>query len=235
MSQYFSAIDRLRALAALSVLLAHVVGPELPGLSKYAFTGLPAVMAFFVISGFCINYPYVNEKLPVKAFLSARAIRIFVPAAVSWPIAYVLGMKTFNPVDGYILWSVVCEAWYYGLYPFLLYIHRRWVPFGVQWAVALVIAYSVALLHGSDQYGNMHVYGWWLNWVVGLPSWLLGCVLAERRTHFGNVTLFRVLVPVTASILYWMTMNTGIGFYITGNLFSILCFFWISSEINAGG
>ena len=111
-TNYFQGVDRLRAVAALSVLLAHVVGPSLPGIAKYIFTGYPAVVAFFVISGFCIHAPYVKATLPVRAFWLARFVRICVPVAIAWPIANLLGMKVFNPVDGYILWSVVCELWY---------------------------------------------------------------------------------------------------------------------------
>ena len=82
-TNYFQGVDRLRAVAALSVLLAHVVGPSLPGIAKYIFTGYPAVVAFFVISGFCIHAPYVKATLPVRAFWLARFVRICVPVAIT--------------------------------------------------------------------------------------------------------------------------------------------------------
>lgn len=215
----------------MSVLLAHVVGPSLPGLSKYIFTGHPAVVAFFVISGFCIHAPYVNRALPVSGFWLARFVRIVIPVAIAWPIASALRMRLFNPVDGYILWSVVCELWYYALYPLFLALHRRWVPFSVQCLIALPVAFVIAFLLGSDQYGNANAFGWQLNWLISLPSWLIGCALAERRCQ-GPVVLLRFSVAFTASLLYWATMNTPVGYYLTGNLFALLCAAWISSEIS---
>ncbi|WP_263771775.1 acyltransferase family protein [Propionivibrio soli] len=232
-ANYVIGIDRLRAIAALSVLLAHVVGPSLPGLAKYIFTGYPAVVAFFVISGFCIHAPYVKSELPCRAFWLARFIRISIPAAIAWPLSYQLGLTDFNPVDGYILWSIVCELWYYALYPVFLFLHRRWLPFSLQWAVAFVVAYGFALWQGSDQYGSAAIYGWSMNWIIGLPSWLIGCALAERGKHSGPVVPLRFSVAIIASFCYWATMNTAVGFYLTGNLFAILCAAWISSEIAA--
>lgn len=225
-------IDRLRAVAALSVVLAHVVGPSLPGLTKYIFTGYPAVVAFFVISGFCIHIPFINRPLPINSFWFSRFVRIVIPVSIAWPIASLLRMRSFNPWDGYILWSVVCELWYYALYPLFLMLHRRGLSFAVQWKIALPVAFGLAWWVGTDQYGNASGYGWWLNWLIGLPSWLIGCALAERK-HAGPVLLLRILVALTAAILYWATMNTPVGFYLTGNLFGILCASWISAEIAA--
>jgi len=229
-SAYIPGIDRLRAVAALSVVLAHVVGPSMPGFSKYLFTGYPAVIAFFVISGFCIHVPYVSAPLPVRGFLLARLVRIMVPVAVAMPLAYLLGMKQFNPVDGYILWSVVCECVYYALYPLFLMAHRRGLPFAMQWKLALPLCLGLAVWLGSDHYGSANNFGPALNWLVALPSWLIGCALAERR-HGGPVVPLRIAVAGTASLMYWATMNTPAGFYLTGNLFAILCAAWISAEI----
>lgn len=96
-------IDRLRAVAALSVVFAHIIGPQLPGLAKYIFTGHPAVVAFFVISGFCIHTPYLRKEMQVSAFWASRLVRIFIPVAVAVPLAQSLGMLQFNFKDGYIL------------------------------------------------------------------------------------------------------------------------------------
>src|SRR2546426_7585050 len=102
-------IDRIRAFAALSVMLAHIVGPELPGMAIYAFTGIPAVFIFFVVSGFCIHYPYISKPLPVSAFLAARLVRIMLPVLIAMILANAAHVLSFNLKDGYILWSIVCE------------------------------------------------------------------------------------------------------------------------------
>jgi peptidoglycan/LPS O-acetylase OafA/YrhL len=230
-------VDRMRAFAALSVMLAHLLGPYLPGPLKYLFTGHPAVIAFFVISGFCIHYPFLNRPLPVAAFLAARAMRILPPVLVAIAIAYLSGVRKYNFVEGYILWSVVCELWYYALYPAFLAL-SRYVAWHWQWAISFVASLAVVLSIGSDQYGNAHVYGPFLNWVVGLPSWIAGCVIATmmgKRPKVGNVYVWRAAVALTASCLYWLTLNTSVGYYLTMNFFAILVAAWMLAEIQHGG
>lgn len=231
-------VDAARAFAALSVALAHIVGPSLPGPVKYLFTGAPAVTAFFVISGFCIHIAYVNRPLPTVPFWLARAIRLGIPVAVAMALAAIVGVRGYNLVDGYILWSVVCEAFYYALYPALLlasrYVGWRWL-----WVASMVAAYGFVIASGSDQYGNVHVYGPWLNWIVGLPSWLLGCILAETVSTSPPVATvrerwaYRIVTAGSASILIALTLNTPIGLIYTLNLFAVLVMFWLRAEVGS--
>jgi peptidoglycan/LPS O-acetylase OafA/YrhL len=232
---HVSGIDRLRAYAALSVMLAHIVGPHLPGPLRYVFTGHPAVVAFFVISGFCIHRPYIERPLPVLAFWSSRVLRILPPALAAMALAQIAGLRQFNFADGYILWSIVCEAWYYALYPAFLAASRV-VGWRVLTLAAVAAWLALILTFGSDEYGNATVYGPWLNWLIGLPSWLAGCALAERRSFEPPavpVAVWRAAVAVTASVLYWATINTPIGFYLTMNPFVLLVVPWIAAEIGA--
>lgn len=251
--QHILGLDTVRAFAALSVILAHILGPNLPsmlqglGLSqymadffKYIFTGHPAVIVFFVVSGFCIHYPYTHRALPVVAFTLARWTRIMPPALGAMSLAYMLHVEKYNFIDGFILWSIVCELWYYSLYPFFLLLSRR-VSFDIQFLVAFLISFSLVAHLGSDQYGNAHIYGPGLNWLIALPSWLLGCVLANRLANkvapekysMRSIILWRASVAMVASILFWLTLNTPVGYYLTMNFFAILVFFWIRAEIGA--
>lgn len=246
-------LDSVRAFAALSVLFAHILGPSLPAmllvlgvnpklseLARYTFTGHPAVIVFFVVSGFCIHYPYTRRALPVAAFTAARWTRIMIPALVALLLAKLVHLRGFNFIDGYILWSIVCELWYYSLYPLFLLLSRR-VSFEAQFVTAFLVSFVLVFFLGSDQYGNAHVFGPELNWLVGLPSWLLGCLLANRisseapSVRYGKhgIILWRVTVAAVASCLYWLTMNTPIGYYLTMNTFALLVFFWIYAEINS--
>ncbi len=227
-------VDTARAIAALSVACAHLWGPHLPWLLKYIFTGGPAVAAFFVISGFCIHYPYRHKPLPIAAFWSARAIRILPPSILGIVLARLVGIKEYNFVDGYILWSIVCELFYYALYPALAYAARK-TSWPIILGISIVVAYAVAIGVGSDQYGNVHVYGWYLNWVVMLPSWIIGCVVAEKIDDVGlyDLWLWRGLTALAASVLYWATLNTRAGFYLTLNPFAALAALWIVAEITA--
>ena len=246
-------LDTVRAFAALSVMFAHILGPRLPdmlsglganqglsALSKYLFTGLPAVIVFFVVSGFCIHFPYTRRSLPVVAFSVARWTRIMIPAVVALLLAKAFHISGFNFIDGYILWSIVCELWYYSLYPFFLIISRK-VSFEAQFALAFLVSFALVSYLGSDKYGNMHIYGLGLNWLVALPSWLLGCVLANRisgetapiQYGRGNIIVWRAAVALTASSLYWLTLNTPVGYYLTMNTFALLVYFWIYAEIHS--
>lgn len=228
-------LDTVRAIAALSVVFAHLIGPSLPGLAKYIFTGHPAVIAFFVVSGFCIHYPYRSTDLAAAPFLAGRFLRIVPPAAVAFILAQAIGIKAYNPIDGFILWSVVCEAIYYCLYPLFLLAAQRlgWL---LLIAAAVVASYGVAISVGPDQYGNAQSYGPLLNWVVGLPAWLIGCYLADNFYRLripGNVWLWRAVTAATASVLYWATINTPAGFYLTMTPFAALAACWIMAEIKS--
>lgn len=246
-----SSIDAVRAFAALSVMFAHLLGPILPSMmqyipmipasisiyTKYIFTGHPAVIVFFVISGFCIHYPYSRNNLNVIAFVSARWVRVLIPAIIATGFANLVHIEKYNFVEGYILWSIVCELIYYTLYP-LFYLLSRWISWRIMFAIAMVVSTLLSLLLGSDQYGNAHHYGPWLNWIISLPSWLIGCVLAEKlslETGFVrpriSICVWRGVIAIVASILCWMTLNTSIGYYLTMNLFSILVYFWLREEI----
>ncbi|MBY3053603.1 MULTISPECIES: acyltransferase family protein [Rhizobium] len=232
-SNRIEGLDTVRAVAALSVVFAHLLGPSMPGISRYIFTGHPAVIAFFVVSGFCIHYPHRLRGLQVAPFLAGRFIRIVPPATAAFILAQVMGMRAYNPIDGYILWSVVCEAVYYCLYPLILPISRR-IGWPVLIAVSVIASYGVAIGLGSDQYGNAMKYGPQLNWVVGLPAWLLGCYLAQNLDRLklpGSVWGWRVATAASASALYWATTNTGAGFYLTMVPFSVLAGCWILAEI----
>lgn len=246
-------LDTVRAFAALSVVLAHILGPKLPGMllnggggqelanvSKFIFTVHPAGIIFFVVSGFCIHYPYTNRVLPVVAFTVARWTRIMPPALVAMALAYMLHVEKFNFIDGFILWSIVCELWYYSLYPFFLWLSRK-VPFDMQFLAAFLVSLTLVALLGSNQYGSAHIYGPGLNWLIALPSWLLGCVLANllasedapKKYSMRSIILWRASVAIVASVLYWLTLNTPVGYYLTMNPFAILVFFWMRAEIGA--
>ena len=233
-------LDAARALAAVSVMLAHMVDRDLPGPLRYLFTGAPAVSAFFVISGFCIHYPFIGRPPASWRFLAARWFRVCVPSLCAMVLAWSAGIWVYNPVDGYILWSIVCELFYYSLYVAFL---GRIAPHLSWWTLlggAVVLAYTVVVFVGSDQYGSTSGFGWSLNWVVGLPSWLLGCILAERvasrRSGGWPIPLLwaRIGIAATASVLFWATMTTSVRFDLTLIPFSVLVVLWLEIEIEHG-
>ena len=247
-------LDSVRALAALSVMLTHILVPNLegllsftplagtaiPALSKYIITGIP-VITFFVVSGFCIHYPYQTKSLPVLSFLAARWIRLLLPTLVAIMVAMIAKLATYNFWDGYILWSIVCELFYYTLYPLFFWL-SRFITFRAQYLLSLMVSLGLALYLGSDAYGNFNNFGPELNWLISLPSWLLGCVLAEsvfQKRQRQNLTphkdvpivVWRAMVAIAASLLLWLSFNTPAGLYLTLHLFALLSYFWIAAEI----
>ncbi len=106
--------------------------------------------------------------------------------------------------------------------------------------LALLLSLSIVAAIGSDQYGNARIYGPVLNWIVALPSWLVGCELAEptydqknqlRRSSVWEVICWRFGVATIASTLYWATMNTKFGYHLTMNGFALVVSFWIRAEV----
>ena len=73
----FDALDGLRGIAALGVLLLHFGQRSLPWLAPH---GPLAVDFFFLLSGFVISHAYetrLRDGLSVSAFISARLIRLY--------------------------------------------------------------------------------------------------------------------------------------------------------------
>ncbi len=78
---HFLALDGLRGVAALAVLVLH-----LPPLSGLVFHGYLAVDLFFIMSGFVVAHAYERRLLggwPLEAFIRTRVVRL-------WPL-YLLG------------------------------------------------------------------------------------------------------------------------------------------------
>lgn len=249
-SERVGGLDTLRFFAATSVMFAHLLGPILPGYlaqwpilrpisdySRYVFTGGPAVIVFFVISGFCIHFPYRNRNLPTIPFLIARWSRISIPMVIAYFLAQAVGLKSYNIIEGFILWSVVCELAYYSIYPLLLSISRK-TGWPIIFVCALCVSAFLLAALRSDEYGNIHVYGFYLNWLILLPCWLIGVLLAhsygndlKSQTYKFSLWLLRFFIVLLASMLTYLTLNTRIGYNITLIPFSFVCFFRLRAEL----
>jgi peptidoglycan/LPS O-acetylase OafA/YrhL len=192
--KHFEFLDGVRFLCALWVIFSHLGAPpvfrvlseNVPGaLSSYfvllqrgfgvTFNGTAAVVVFFVISGFCIHYPYANGKqLRVPAFYLARGTRIGIPTLVALAFASLLpdGLRDMG-----VVWSLYAEAIYYFLYPVLLRLFRK---FGIYTVLIGSFSISIALSQFPDTMGGyLWCYGVGLTWLLCLPMWILGCVVAE--------------------------------------------------------
>jgi peptidoglycan/LPS O-acetylase OafA/YrhL len=241
-------LDSIRFVCAIWVVINHFNLPPIFGPSPHGIlhlvnsvyrglvNGQAAVMVFFVISGFCIHYPFRNGGKPhLPSFYTRRLLRIGIPLLCSIPISNAIGIH-YTLMNTSILWSLICEMIYYILYPGLLVLQRKygWKPL---LALAYVLAYAVvATKPGADKYDS---YGDLLNWIVGLPVWLLGCMLAQKVDRLPdhnahNIWLYRVAVILAGSlaiVLRWNLHRVSIGFPWTLNLFALLVYVWLPQEI----
>ena len=247
-------LDSIRFVCAFIVVLFHfglvtraTFGTDPRGLAAVSravlgclFDGPAAVIVFFVISGFCIHFPFRQDPaVNISSYYSRRLIRIGVPALVALCLWTWVGVK-LEPQDAGIFWSIICEVEYYLLYPVLLRLRLR---FG-WWSlivVSQVLAYILALSHIPDiqrVVGSYPAFGWY-NWVIGLPCWLLGCWLADVFEHFPRpsaplIWLSRIGIFVLSAMLQALRFHGGSVYLsnaFTLNLFAVPACFWLGLEI----
>jgi peptidoglycan/LPS O-acetylase OafA/YrhL len=243
-------LDTIRFVCALWVTLGHIGLPPifteaehgllyiLNGIYNGVINGPAAVIVFFVISGFCIHYPYRQGQRPhLPSYYTRRLVRIGIPLLIAIPVSGFCGVY-YSSMSDSILWSLMAEIIYYLIYPALLLLAAR---FG--WRrlilVSFVLAYCIIATNPGGNGGNYPAYGDGLNWLVGLPVWLLGCLLAQRsdtlpaaNTH--NIWLWRtgvVAASCLATLLRWHLPIGSIGFQWTLNLFGVVVFAWLAQEI----
>jgi peptidoglycan/LPS O-acetylase OafA/YrhL len=238
-------LDMLRFLSALSVMLAHLGAPPLPtslphglasqlfrGFWNNAFPGAPAVIVFFVVSGFCIHYP--SEKCPGAfkwlSFYVRRFVRIYPPLlAAAWLVRW-LGLHEGETL-GVIVWSVKCELLYYAAYPAFRILQRTmsWVAMTF---LAAVIAVGVLAKFSTNEFMNLQL---WQAALAGLPAWLLGVVLAARPQlpvpQRLRLWAWRLAVYLAACLVCVLRFHAGVGFPWGTLPFSLLVFLWIRVEL----
>ncbi|HEY9857836.1 MAG TPA: acyltransferase [Stenomitos sp.] len=82
MSQRVEALDSVRGLAALVVVLGHLlyVSDRFNPVRALVFRGHASVILFFILSGFVLSLPYLNGRAkPYSEFVVRRICRIYLP------------------------------------------------------------------------------------------------------------------------------------------------------------
>jgi peptidoglycan/LPS O-acetylase OafA/YrhL len=250
----FPILDALRIFLAFWVTMMHFgVFPLFAGVDtasrlgrflEHAWSsinfGTPAVIGFFVISGFCIHLPFRHdERLSVGRYYARRYIRILLPVSAALIITRLFGDR--HPIIGQhsilwnsVLWSLFCEEIYYAVYPLALLVRKR---FG--WRVllaptfligAILAAIRPEVLDGSAL-GTIEAA------VILYPVWLLGCILAEQSDNLPALDSARVIW--FWRFLAWFGSWLGEMIYFKGHIpltlvllcFGVLAYFWIKKEI----
>lgn len=251
----YNALDALRFFLATWVAIGHL-GPfpwfinanQAGGLIHLIDRGLntivwgmPAVMAFFVISGFCIHMPFRDrDDVPLLRFYGRRYLRVTVPMLVALGILYALvpGRPLWGAHSVFwesTLWSLLIEEIYYAVYPLM---RRTLNRFG--WTPVLVVSFVISIATAScfpkaPDWGDL---GPLLTAVVLYPVWLLGAKLSERAPSLGAQRMRR------AEIWRWRLGTWGVmwiaellNFHLHVSQVHTMVFFgafsalWISKEI----
>lgn len=258
-------LDAIRYICAAWVVLNHMGTPfrslQSHGLIwklassifQAAISGPAAVIVFFVISGLCIHFNYRNGKaIDYFSYYMRRYIRIGIPLCIVLILTFVSAHKGFHSLtiaslNDSVLWSLIAELIYYTIYPVLMFAKRRfgWRPLIL---AAFAASYLVVLSHPRLAIeGYYPLYGWKLNWILGLPCWLLGCLLAERIQLSKSIDLsatqpkasiwtWRIAVWATSCVTILLQFHQHgrhihLGYSLTLNLFAIVVFFWLRNEI----
>lgn len=206
-----------------------------------SFTGVAAVVAFFIISGFVIHYPNRAGISNKASFYSKRLIRVVIPLlAIS-----LLGIPFGNP-EKTVVWSLYCELIYYIIYLALIIIPLSWrnklfVSFAIASLVILTAGSHevLSLLTHSDRnyHGEFWQLGIGLTWIIGLPCWLLGVNLAERidaqrqAASTGSILLIRAVIMTLTIGVQIMKFHYYGSYIITLPLLAIPMAKWLEIEI----
>jgi peptidoglycan/LPS O-acetylase OafA/YrhL len=243
-------LDSLRFIAAMWVVFSHFgglpiadaidknhpVGFFIHGVLRNLFAGPAAVMVFFVISGFCIHYPYrLPGRFQLLSYLSRRYLRIGIPLVAAICLSRPLGVN-LRLFQNSVLWSLFAELIYYSIYPLLRRLRGR---FG--WNKLIVVSLGLALgtliIHPASK--DYTPFGNSLNWLLGLPCWLLGCRIAEKGA-WGNaapisrrqIWLWRFGVWSLASTASVLRFHSPVGYPWTLLPFAFVVALWLPREIS---
>lgn len=255
--KHYLILDALRFVLALWVTVGHYEPFPLFGgvdtstrfgyLVTHAWAtvvfGTPAVIGFFVISGFCIHLPYIGaEKFPVGKYYVRRYTRILIPVAGALVVYRLAGWKLLfwgehSVLWESMLWSLLCEEIYYAVYPLLRILRQK-----VGWKIILPVAFAVGVGTAATQPHSVtwHDFGPIGTATILFPVWLLGCVLAEQSATIPVMTSsFRIWMW---RFFIWLGCWTSEMLNFKGHIpstqtmiwFGVLAYFWIKNEIAYG-
>lgn len=248
-------LDSIRFVCATFVLFGHLGVPllnYLPSSDKHSyffylrtlislvFNGGAAVVVFFIISGFCIHFPFIRKQtIDLPSYYVRRLLRIGTPAAIAVFVYLMLHEDLKAPNFG-VFWSIICEIVYYLLYPAFFYL-QKYTKWKYIVAGSYICFFVYFFTHLTSIKAGNHDYPAFaaFNWLIGLPCWLLGCWLAENYSSFkalsrNKIWLFRfgmVMSGLILNIVKFHVHNIWGSNCITLNLFALIVCMWLGNEI----
>jgi peptidoglycan/LPS O-acetylase OafA/YrhL len=254
--QRYAVLDALRFVLALWVTIGHYdmfplfagvneatpVGQFLVHAWRSVVFGSPAVIVFFVISGFCIHLPYRgNRKMEIGRYYLRRYTRILIPVAAALGVYQFVGQRFVWWGEHSILWesplwSLLCEEIYYALYPLLRRLRRI-----LSWQPIILVAFTVSLGIAATHFRALswHECGPLGTAAILLPVWLLGCLLAEevetlpalRADAWGRIWMWRFVAWFASWITEMLHFKAHLPLTQTMAWFGIIAYFWVKNEI----
>jgi peptidoglycan/LPS O-acetylase OafA/YrhL len=207
------------------------------GLVRSLFSGPAAVIVFFVISGICIHLPHAqNNDIPsLPSYFARRFLRILSPMLVAILLGrYALDVK-LGLFEATILWSLLAELMYYAIYPLVLRLHRAGAPWSALLFTSFIAALAVVSTNPSAV--NYPSYGAELNWLLGLPCWLVGCLVADQIMNSPNqsmqssIWVWRGGILALSAVCTIARFHSPIGYPWTLNFFALAVGAWLVREI----
>jgi peptidoglycan/LPS O-acetylase OafA/YrhL len=192
-------------------------------------------MLFFVISGYVIHRAGVGrEKLGAGRFLLRRLTRIVPPVVIIYLACQCAGPDYVASLTR-VLWSRYCEIAYYLLYPLLFIAFRRGWTLHVLVLTSIVAAVVLASIGPLDYYWEAPMIPLI---VMGLPNWILGCLLAERQARATAVTpsaiwLWRIGAIVLSAGLKVLVSHgpLRVGYPESHWIIALYAYFWVGREL----
>ena len=250
----YAVLDALRFVLALWVTIGHYgnfplfagvdtttrLGRFLDHAWSSVVFGTPAVIVFFVISGFCIHLPFRGDaKLAVGRYYLRRYTRILIPVAAALVVYRLSGEKLRFWGEHSILWesplwSLLCEEIYYAAYP-LLRIFRRRAGWKVMFPLFFAVSVGIAARHFHSV--GWHDFGPLGTALILLPVWLLGCLLAEQSDQLvamdstRRIWLWRFGIWLASWISEMLHFKGGLPYTQTMVWFGVLAYFWVKNEL----
>lgn len=232
---YFSRLDHLRLFAsalvfswhslhALNVPVSYV--PSFPALSLLE-EGHTGVALFLTLSGYLFTMLCRDRDIDARAFYKNRILRIL-PLYVFWVMFYVHTIPTLDSVKIAINslflinkdipgvgWTIIVEAQFYLLFPFLLrFYHQRGARYLAQ-VLALSIVFKLVFW---AQGGATQDLAYWT--LFGrIDQFLCGMLAAAWGEGIVKETRFRIwtcaILSLVALIAVYHGFNLNGGFYDT--------------------
>jgi peptidoglycan/LPS O-acetylase OafA/YrhL len=255
----YAVLDALRFVLALWVTIGHYetfplfagvnettsVGRFLVHAWQSLVFGTPAVIVFFVISGFCIHLPYRDDrKMQVGRYYLRRYTRILIPVAAAVGVYRFAGQRFVSWGEHSILWqsplwSLLCEEIYYAVYPLLRRLRRL-----VSWKRVIPVAFAVSVGVAATRAHALswHDYGPLGTAAILLPVWLLGCLLAEEvdalpeldAGAWWRIWMWRFGVWFASWVTEMLHFKAHLPLTQTMAWFGLIAYFWVRNEIAWG-